>query len=108
MELTLVLLIIIVGLTFDFTNGFHDAANAIATSISTRALTPRVALAMAAVMNFCGAFLGTGVAQTVGSGIIGAPGRPPGCCSSCARSSAPLGGTSSPGGGGCPPRPRTP
>ena len=73
MELTLVLLIIIVGLTFDFTNGFHDAANAIATSISTRALTPRGALAMAAVMNFCGAFLGTGVAQTVGSGIIGAP-----------------------------------
>ncbi|MFJ8048769.1 anion permease [Streptomyces luteogriseus] len=73
MELTLVVLIIIVGLTFDFTNGFHDAANAIATSISTRALTPRVALAMAAVMNFCGAFLGTGVAQTVGSGIIGAP-----------------------------------
>lgn len=49
MELTLVVLIIIVGLTFDFTNGFHDAANAIATSISTRALTPRVALAMAAV-----------------------------------------------------------
>jgi PiT family inorganic phosphate transporter len=73
MELTLVVLIIIVGLTFDFTNGFHDAANAIATSISTRALTPRVALAMAAVMNFCGAFLGTEVAQTVGSGIIGAP-----------------------------------
>ncbi|NEE12752.1 inorganic phosphate transporter [Streptomyces sp. SID7499] len=73
MELTLVVLIIIVGLTFDFTNGFHDAANAIATSISTRALTPRVALAMAAVMNFCGAFLGTEVAQTVGSGIIEAP-----------------------------------
>ncbi|MBX9359906.1 anion permease [Streptomyces massasporeus] len=73
MELALVVLIIIVGLTFDFTNGFHDAANAIATSISTRALTPRVALAMAAVMNFCGAFLGTGVAQTVGSGIIEAP-----------------------------------
>ncbi|MFJ4717759.1 inorganic phosphate transporter [Streptomyces luteogriseus] len=73
MELTLVVLIIIAGLSFDFTNGFHDAANAIATSISTRALTPRVALAMAAVMNFCGAFLGTGVAQTVGSGIIGAP-----------------------------------
>lgn len=73
MELALVVLIIIVGLTFDFTNGFHDAANAIATSISTRALTPRVALAMAAVMNFCGAFLGTEVAQTVGSGIIEAP-----------------------------------
>ncbi|MDQ1006059.1 PiT family inorganic phosphate transporter [Streptomyces sp. V4I23] len=73
MELTLVVLIIIVGLTFDFTNGFHDAANAIATSISTRALTPRIALAMAAVMNFLGAFLGTEVAKTVGSGIIGAP-----------------------------------
>lgn len=73
MELTLVVLIIVVGLTFDFTNGFHDAANAIATSISTRALTPRAALAMAAVMNFIGAFLGTGVAETVGSGIIGAP-----------------------------------
>ncbi|ALC20301.1 anion permease [Streptomyces pristinaespiralis] len=73
MELTLVLLIIVVGLTFDFTNGFHDAANAIATSISTRALTPRTALAMAAVVNFLGAFLGTEVAKTVGSGIIGAP-----------------------------------
>lgn len=73
MELALVLLIIAVGLTFDFTNGFHDAANAIATSISTRALTPRVALALAAVMNFAGAFLGTEVAETVGKGIIGAP-----------------------------------
>ncbi|MDK1349148.1 inorganic phosphate transporter [Streptomyces sp. 378] len=73
MELTLVVLIIIVGLTFDFTNGFHDAANAIATSISTRALTPRIALGMAAVMNFFGAFLGTEVAETVGSGIVGAP-----------------------------------
>jgi inorganic phosphate transporter, PiT family len=62
-----------VALFFDFTNGFHDAANAIATSVSTRALTPRVALAMAAVMNFVGALLGTGVAQTVGSGIIDTP-----------------------------------
>ncbi|MER6977694.1 inorganic phosphate transporter [Streptomyces carpinensis] len=73
MEITLVVLIIVVGLAFDFTNGFHDAANAIATSVCTRALTPRVALAMAAVMNFVGAFLGTGVAVTVGSGIIAAP-----------------------------------
>nr|P41132.1 RecName: Full=Probable low-affinity inorganic phosphate transporter [Streptomyces halstedii] len=73
MELTLVVLIIVVGLVFDFTNGFHDAANAIATSISTRALTPRIALGMAAVTNFAGAFLGTEVAKTVGSGIIGAP-----------------------------------
>ena len=58
------------ALGFDYTNGFHDAANAIATSVSTRALTPRVALVMAAVFNLIGAFLGTGVARTIGSGII--------------------------------------
>ena len=45
---------------FDYTNGFHDAANAIATSVSTRALTPRIALLLAAVMNFVGALLGPG------------------------------------------------
>jgi len=56
-------------LVFDYTNGFHDAANAIATSVSTRALTPRVALLMAAVMNFVGAFLGQKVAQTVSETI---------------------------------------
>jgi PiT family inorganic phosphate transporter len=73
MELAAIVTVIVVALIFDFTNGFHDAANAIATSISTRALTPRVALAMAAVMNLLGAFLGTKVASTVGSGIIEAP-----------------------------------
>src|SRR3546814_5117646 len=61
-----------VALVFDYTNGFHDAANAIATSVSTRALTPRVALGMAAVMNFVGAFLGQKVAQTV-SEVISPP-----------------------------------
>jgi PiT family inorganic phosphate transporter len=65
--------IVIVALGFDFTNGFHDAANAIATSISTRALTPRVALAMAAVFNVVGALISTEVAKTVGSGIIDPP-----------------------------------
>jgi inorganic phosphate transporter, PiT family len=65
--------IVIVGLVFDFTNGFHDAANAIATSVSTRALTPRVALGMSAVLNLVGAFVATGVAGTVGKGIIAAP-----------------------------------
>ncbi|WP_219415480.1 inorganic phosphate transporter [Pseudonocardia nigra] len=65
--------IVLIALVFDFTNGFHDAANAIATSISTRALAPRTALLLAAVMNFVGALLGTGVAQTVGSGIIETP-----------------------------------
>ncbi|WP_337059817.1 inorganic phosphate transporter [Kineococcus sp. G2] len=72
MELTLLLVavVVVVALVFDFTNGFHDAANAIATSISTRALTPRVALGLAALCNFVGAFLGTGVAETIGDGII--------------------------------------
>jgi PiT family inorganic phosphate transporter len=72
-ELALVIVVIAIALIFDYTNGFHDAANAIATSVSTRALTPRVALILAAVMNFVGAFLGTEVAETVGSGIIDAP-----------------------------------
>ncbi|MDN5557929.1 MAG: inorganic phosphate transporter [Ruaniaceae bacterium] len=65
--------VVIVALAFDYTNGFHDAANAIATSVSTRALTPRKALLMAAVMNLIGALLGTGVAETIGSGIISPP-----------------------------------
>jgi PiT family inorganic phosphate transporter len=65
-----VVLIIAVALGFDFTNGFHDAANAIATTISTRALSPRRALAMSAVMNLAGAFLTTAVATTVGKGIV--------------------------------------
>ncbi|WP_026874576.1 inorganic phosphate transporter [Jiangella gansuensis] len=73
MELALIITVIVVALSFDYTNGFHDAANAIATSVSTRALTPRAALIMAATMNLIGAFLGTGVAQTVGAGIIEAP-----------------------------------
>jgi PiT family inorganic phosphate transporter len=68
-----IVLIVAVALAFDYTNGFHDAANAIATSVSTRALTPRVALAMAAVLNLVGAFVATGVAGTVGKGIISAP-----------------------------------
>jgi len=72
-ELALVVAVVAIALVFDYTNGFHDAANAIATSVSTRALTPRVALLLAAVMNFVGAFLGTEVADTVGSGIIDAP-----------------------------------
>jgi PiT family inorganic phosphate transporter len=72
LELALVIAVIIVSLSFDYTNGFHDAANAIATSVSTRALTPRVALLLAAVMNFVGAFLGQEVANTV-SDVITPP-----------------------------------
>lgn len=73
MDLALVLLVISVALVFDYTNGFHDAANAIATSVTTRALTPRVALALATVFNLIGALLGEGVARTIGNGIIVAP-----------------------------------
>lgn len=62
-----------VALGFTYTNGFHDSANAIATSVSTRALTPKAALAMAAVMNLAGAFLGSGVAKTVSKGLIETP-----------------------------------
>ncbi|MER7244614.1 inorganic phosphate transporter [Kribbella sp. NPDC000426] len=73
MELALVIAVVVIALSFDYTNGFHDAANAIATSVSTRALTPRVALAMAAVCNFVGALAGTEVAETIGEGIISIP-----------------------------------
>jgi PiT family inorganic phosphate transporter len=72
-SISLVVVIIAVAIGFDYTNGFHDSANAIATSISTRALTPRVALAMSAVFNIVGALISTKVAQTVGSGIIPPP-----------------------------------
>jgi len=72
-ELALVVTVVVVALAFDYTNGFHDAANAIATSVSTRALTPRVALAMAAVFNLLGALLGEEVALTIGNGIISPP-----------------------------------
>src|ERR1700742_2184681 len=72
MELAIVVAVVVVALAFDYTNGFHDAANAIATSVSTRALTPRIALTLAAVMNFVGALLGQEVAHTV-SDVINPP-----------------------------------
>jgi PiT family inorganic phosphate transporter len=67
----LIVFIICVALIFDYINGFHDAANSIATVVSTRVLTPRVAVVWAAVFNFLAAYLlGTGVAATVGSGFV--------------------------------------
>jgi PiT family inorganic phosphate transporter len=66
----LLVAVVLVALGFDFTNGFHDTANAIATSVSTRALSPRQAVALAAVANLAGAFVTTAVAKTVGKGII--------------------------------------
>jgi PiT family inorganic phosphate transporter len=62
--------VVAVALAFDFTNGFHDAANAIATSVSTRAVSPRLAVLASAALNFAGAFLSLKVATTVGSGIV--------------------------------------
>ncbi|EYT78985.1 anion permease [Streptomyces andamanensis] len=73
MDTFALVLTILVALGFAYTNGFHDSANAIATSVSTRALTPRAALAMAAVMNLAGAFLGSGIAKTVSEGLIDTP-----------------------------------
>jgi inorganic phosphate transporter, PiT family len=68
--LMLTVLIVIFALAFDFINGFHDTANAIATSVSTRALTPRQAIILAAVMNFVGALTFTGVAKTITKDIV--------------------------------------
>jgi PiT family inorganic phosphate transporter len=62
--------VIVVALFFDFTNGFHDTANSIATSVSTRALSPRLAVVSAAVLNFIGAFVSIKVAATVATGIV--------------------------------------
>jgi inorganic phosphate transporter, PiT family len=66
----LLVLVIVVALGFDFTNGFHDTANAIATSVSTRALTPRLAVLVASAANLAGAFVTTAVATTVGKNIV--------------------------------------
>jgi inorganic phosphate transporter, PiT family len=66
----LVVVVILTALAFDFTNGFHDTANAVATSVSTRALSPRMAVLIASVANLAGAFVTTAVAKTVGKGIV--------------------------------------
>ncbi len=73
MNSTLLLIIVIVAaLAFDFTNGFHDTANVVASSISTRALSPRVAIGIASILNFAGAFISLKVAATVATGIVNA------------------------------------
>ena len=68
--LILVALVIALALFFDFTNGFHDTANAMATPIATGAIKPKVAVALAAVLNLVGAFLSTEVAKTISGGLI--------------------------------------
>ena len=67
---TLLVVVVVVALAFDFTNGFHDTANYVATWVGTRALSPRIAVAVSAVANLAGAFVTTAVAKTVGEGII--------------------------------------
>ena len=66
----LLVCVIVLATVFDFINGFHDTANAIATSVSTRVLSPKVAVSMAAILNIAGAFAGTAVAKMVGSGLV--------------------------------------
>src|SRR3954465_10048898 len=68
----ILVIVVVTALAFDFTNGFHDTANAIATSVSTRAMSPRFAVLLSAVLNFAGAFISLKVAATVGSGIVDA------------------------------------
>jgi PiT family inorganic phosphate transporter len=68
----LLVIVVVAALAFDFTNGFHDTANVVASSISTRALAPRTAIALASVLNFAGAFISLKVAATVATGIVNA------------------------------------
>src|SRR3712207_168466 len=66
----LLVIVVVTALAFDFTNGFHDTANVVATAISTRAVPPRTAVTFAAILNFVGAFLSLAVAATVANGIV--------------------------------------
>ena len=68
--MTLLIVVIAIGLAFDFTNGFHDTANYVATWVGTRAMSPRAAVLISAVANLAGAFVTTAVAKTVGTGLI--------------------------------------
>src|SRR5437762_14226108 len=75
MESDVILVIVVVtALAFDFTNGFQDTANVVATSISTRAMSPRLAVGFAAILNFVGAFISLMVAATVAQGTVSATG----------------------------------
>ncbi|WP_295630489.1 inorganic phosphate transporter [uncultured Mitsuokella sp.] len=69
-DTSLIILVVVLALTFDFINGFHDTANAIATCVSTRAIRPGVAIVGTAILNFIGAMISTGVAKTIGGDIV--------------------------------------
>ena len=66
----LFILVVLAAIAFEYINGFHDAANAIATVVSTKVLTPRQAIALAAFFNLTGALMGTAVASTIGKGMV--------------------------------------
>src|SRR5512144_2678096 len=70
--MTIILIVVLVALVFEYINGFHDTANSIATVVSTKVLTPRQAVAMAAATNLLGALWGTAVAKTISSGLVDA------------------------------------
>ena len=69
-EIILLLIVILLALAFEFINGFHDTANAIATSVATKVLTARQAIILASITNLIGALMGTEVAKTISSGIV--------------------------------------
>ena len=70
LDTSLIIMVVILALVFDFINGFHDTANAIATCVSTRAIRPGVAIVGTAILNFLGAMISTGVAKTIGGDIV--------------------------------------
>ena len=68
--MTLILIVLLVALIFEYINGFHDTANAIATIVSTKVLTPREAIVLSTLFNLLGALTGTAVAATIGQGLV--------------------------------------
>ncbi len=102
----MLLLVVVLALLFDFSNGWHDSANAIATVVSTRVLSPAVAVLMAGVLNVAGAFMSTAVAKMIGVGIV----DPTTVTQEVVarRSAARFSGTSARSCWGCRPAPRTP
>ena len=104
-DFMLLLITVLVALVFDFLNGFHDSANSIATVVSTRVLSPKLAVLWAAVFNFLAAFfLGTAVAKTIGNGMIRL--EDVNQYVVLAGLFGAIAGTYSPGGGDCRPRRR--
>lgn len=73
LDMSLIIMVVVLALVFDFINGFHDTANAIATCVSTRAIRPGIAIVGTAILNFLGAMISTGVAKTIGGDIVVSP-----------------------------------